>query len=214
MIAFIDAHREVHGVEPICRVLPIAPSPVASSAGVFRAMPGRLRAQCLGAGAARAAAGREERARLLFERGPQYVSIGYTERLADAGIEPCVDSVGDSYDNALAETINGLFKAEVIRPPSWRSVEASSSPPCTGATGSTPVASSNQSATSRPLTPKPPTTPTLRPGQLPRRDLTNWSPGYPARVNLAGRTWREPLAGLRHLHLHGLSGADGEEHWS
>ena len=44
----------------------------------------------------------------------QYLSIKYTERLAEAGIEPSVGSVGDSYDNALAETINGLFKAEVI----------------------------------------------------------------------------------------------------
>ncbi|GIX34302.1 MAG: hypothetical protein KatS3mg126_0081 [Lysobacteraceae bacterium] len=44
----------------------------------------------------------------------QYVSIRYTERLAEAGIEPSVGSVGDSYDNALAETINGLYKAEVI----------------------------------------------------------------------------------------------------
>jgi len=44
----------------------------------------------------------------------QYLSIKYTERLAEAGIEPSVGSVGDSYDNALAETINGLYKAEVI----------------------------------------------------------------------------------------------------
>src|SRR5690606_25740576 len=48
------------------------------------------------------------------DRGVQYVSIKYTERLAEAGIEPSVGSVGDSYDNALAETINGLYKAEVI----------------------------------------------------------------------------------------------------
>lgn len=48
------------------------------------------------------------------DRGVQYVSIRYTERLAAAGIEPSVGSVGDSYDNAMAETINGLFKAEVI----------------------------------------------------------------------------------------------------
>jgi len=55
----------------------------------------------------------------------QYVSIKYTERLADAGIEPSVGSVGDSYDNALAETINGLYKAEVIhRRGPWRSFEA------------------------------------------------------------------------------------------
>jgi transposase InsO family protein len=58
------------------------------------------------------------------DRGGQYVSIRYTERLAEAGIEPSVGSVGDSYDNALAETINGLFKAEVIHRQSWRNVEA------------------------------------------------------------------------------------------
>ena len=55
----------------------------------------------------------------------QYVSIRYTERLAEAGIEPSVGSVGDSYDNALAETINGLYKAEVMhRRGPWRSFEA------------------------------------------------------------------------------------------
>lgn len=59
------------------------------------------------------------------DRGSQYISIKYTERLAEAGIEPSVGSVGDSYDNALAETINGLYKAEVIhkRGP-WRNFEA------------------------------------------------------------------------------------------
>jgi putative transposase len=59
------------------------------------------------------------------DRGVQYVSIKYTERLAEAGIEPSVGSVGDSYDNALAETVIGLFKAEVIhRRGPWRSFEA------------------------------------------------------------------------------------------
>jgi len=59
------------------------------------------------------------------DRGVQYVSIKYTERLAEAGVEPSVGSVGDSYDNALAETINGLYKAEVIhRCGPWRSIEA------------------------------------------------------------------------------------------
>jgi putative transposase len=59
------------------------------------------------------------------DRGSQYLSIKYTERLAEAGIEPSVGSVGDSYDNALAETINGLFKAEVIhRRGPWRSFDA------------------------------------------------------------------------------------------
>ena len=59
------------------------------------------------------------------DRGVQYVSIKYTERLAEAGIEPSVGSIGDSYDNALAETINGLYKTEVIhRRGPWRSFEA------------------------------------------------------------------------------------------
>ena len=59
------------------------------------------------------------------DRGSQYVSIHYTERLAQAGIEPSVGSVGDSYDNALAESINALYKAEVIhRRGPWRSLEA------------------------------------------------------------------------------------------
>jgi transposase InsO family protein len=59
------------------------------------------------------------------DRGVQYVSIKYTERLAEAGLVPSVGSVGDSYDNALAETINGLYKAEVVwRKGPWRSFEA------------------------------------------------------------------------------------------
>jgi len=58
------------------------------------------------------------------DRGVQYVSIRYTERLAEAGIEPSVGSVGDSCDNALAETINELYKAEVIHRQSWKSPEA------------------------------------------------------------------------------------------
>ncbi len=58
------------------------------------------------------------------DRGVQYVSIRYTQRLAQAGVEPSVGSVGDSYDNALAETINGLYKAEVIHRRSWQNREA------------------------------------------------------------------------------------------
>ena len=59
------------------------------------------------------------------DRGVQYVSIRYTERLAEAGIEPSVGSKGDSYDNALAETINGLYKTELIRKRApWKSREA------------------------------------------------------------------------------------------
>lgn len=59
------------------------------------------------------------------DRGSQYLALRYTDRLAEAGVQPSVGSVGDSYDNALAETINGLFKAEVIhRRGPWRSMEA------------------------------------------------------------------------------------------
>jgi putative transposase len=59
------------------------------------------------------------------DRGVQYLSIRYTERLAEAGIEPSVGSVGDSYDNALAESVIGLYKTEVIRRRGpWRNLEA------------------------------------------------------------------------------------------
>jgi len=62
---------------------------------------------------------------LHSDRGSQYVSILYTERLAQAGIAPSVGSRGDSYDNALAETINGLYKAELIhRRAPWKTKEA------------------------------------------------------------------------------------------
>ena len=59
------------------------------------------------------------------DRGSQYLSIRYTERLAEAGVDASVGSVGDSYDNALAETIIGLFKTEVIhRHGPWRTMDA------------------------------------------------------------------------------------------
>lgn len=102
MTAFIDEHRGSYGVEPICRVLPIAPSTYYGDPA--RPCPlDRIHHS---------------------DRGSQYVSARYSERLAEAGIEPAVGSVGDSYDNALAETINGLYKAEVIHRRSWQSREA------------------------------------------------------------------------------------------
>lgn len=59
------------------------------------------------------------------DRGSQYVSIRYTERLAEAGIAASVGTVGDSFDNALAETINGLYKTELIKPRGpWRTLDA------------------------------------------------------------------------------------------
>lgn len=59
------------------------------------------------------------------DRGTQYLSMRYTDRLADAGIAPAVGSQGDAYDNALAESVIGLFKTEVIRRKGpWRPLEA------------------------------------------------------------------------------------------
>jgi transposase InsO family protein len=59
------------------------------------------------------------------DRGSQYLSLRYSDRLADAGIEPSVGSTGDSYDNAMAESIIGLYKTEVIRRHGpWRSLDA------------------------------------------------------------------------------------------
>jgi transposase InsO family protein len=84
------------------------------------------------------------------DRGSQYVSIRYTERLGEAGIEPSVGSKGDSYANALAETINGLYKAELIhRRAPGRPRRRWSSRRSNGCPGSTTIACSNPSATSR-----------------------------------------------------------------
>ena len=72
------------------------------------------------------ARGLDQKGQLIHhsDRGVQYLSLKYTDRLKEAGIEPSVGSVGDSYDNALAETIIGLFKCEVTRRKGpWRSVE-------------------------------------------------------------------------------------------
>ena len=69
---------------------------------------------------------RQETAGLIHhsDRGSQYLSIRYTERLAQANIDASVGSIGDSYDNAMAETVNGLYKTEVIRHRGpWRSIE-------------------------------------------------------------------------------------------
>ncbi len=71
---------------------------------------------------------RQDTSKLIHhsDRGCQYLSIRYSERLSEAGIEASVGSVGDSYDNALAETINGLYKTEVIRHPNrgpWKTID-------------------------------------------------------------------------------------------
>ena len=185
MKAFIDEHRDVHGVEPICRVMQVAPSTYWLHAArraqpalrparaqrddvlvehiervwrdnmqVYGARKVWRQLQREGITVARCTVERLMRRQGLRgvvrgkvvrttvadtavslpsdkgvaavpRRPSQYVSIRYTERLAEAGIEPSVGSVGDSYDNALAETINGLYKAEVIhRRSSWKSKEA------------------------------------------------------------------------------------------
>ena len=85
----------------------------------------RLRARCAGAGDLHDRVQRRDELVHHSDRGTQYLSMRYTERLADAGIEPSVGSRGDSYDNALAESIIGLFKTEVIRRRGpWRALEA------------------------------------------------------------------------------------------
>ena len=104
------------------------------------------------------------------DRGVQYLAMNYTQRLAEAKLVPSVGSVGDSYDNALAETINGLFKAEVIwRERSWPSVSAVKWLPCAGSTGSTTTACSGRSATS-PRQRRKPTTMLPPPTSIWRRD--------------------------------------------
>ncbi len=80
----------------------------------------------------------------------QYVSIRYTAYLPDVDIEQSVGSVGDSYDNALAESINGLYKAEVIRRRSWKKREAVELAPWTGLTGSITGVWWSRSGTSSP----------------------------------------------------------------
>ena len=70
-------------------------------------------------------------------RGSQYLAMRYTERLADAGIDPSVGSRGDSYDNALAESVIGLFKTEVIRRKGpWQNLSRPSNSPRDWSTGS------------------------------------------------------------------------------
>jgi len=125
------------------------------------------------------------------DRGSQYVSIRYTERLAEAGIEPSVGSVGDSYYNALAETINGLYKAEVIhRRGPWSSFEAvepsrqSNSPRWPGSTGSTIAGCCSLAATSP--RPKPRNDTTLCSGSRNwQRDSNQMASGKPGAVQLA-----------------------------
>src|SRR5215475_13042728 len=108
MTSFVGEHREVHGVESICRELPIAPSTYYEHVA-RRQDPGRRPAR------ARRDGELERDIRRVWED-----NFAVTE----AGISASVGSVGDSYDNALAESVIGLFKTEVIRRRGpWRGIE-------------------------------------------------------------------------------------------
>jgi transposase InsO family protein len=118
------------------------------------------------------------------DRGVQYVSFKYTERLVAAGIEPSVGSVGDSYDNALAETINGLYKTEVIRRRGpWRNLEAVEFATLEWV-GSTTAACSSRSGTSRRPRQRHATMPCLRSPPW-RRDSKKPASGKPGAVQRA-----------------------------
>lgn len=98
------------------------------------------------------------------DRGVQYLAMNYTQRLAEANLVPSVGSVGDSYDNALAETINGLYKAEVIwRQRSWPGLSAVEMATLRWVDWFNHHRLYGPSATSRPPRPKPTTMQPLRP---------------------------------------------------
>ena len=110
------------------------------------------------------------------DRGTQYLSMRYSERLAEAGIAPSVGSRGDSYDNALAESIIGLFKTEVIqRKGPWRHLEAVEFATLHGSIGSTSAGCSNRLATCRPLNMR---RTTMSSCASPRRSNTTSPQGY------------------------------------
>ena len=130
MKPFVDEHRQRFGLEPICKALQLAASANWREAARGRdptlCPPGRQRDAALLPAIERVfkgtISGREGELIHHCDRGSQYVSIRYSERLAQAGIKPSVGSKGDSYDNARAETINGLYKAALIHP--WKTREA------------------------------------------------------------------------------------------
>ena len=117
------------------------------------------------------------------DRGSQYSSLRFGERLVEAGIAPSVGSVGDSFDNALAETINGLYKTELIkRGRPWRTSRKSNLPPPNGSTGSTTADSTSTAATFRPSNWRPLTMLNNQHSQ-PLRCHTNESPDMPVRFS-------------------------------
>lgn len=111
----IDSLSDQYGVESVCDELAIAPSTFYwhkqrnKHPEMYESLEQALWARRPGSGVMHHSA-----------RGSQYVSLAYTQRLKDAEVMVSVGSVGDSYDNALAESINGLYKAEVIHRQSWK----------------------------------------------------------------------------------------------
>ena len=97
---------------------------------------------------------RLEGLRCHSDAGSQFTSLRWGERLAEIGAVPSIGCVGDSFDNALAETVNGYYKAELIRGPDpsgpWKTIDDVEPPPSDGCTGTTPAGCTATSATSRP----------------------------------------------------------------
>ncbi len=94
------------------------------------------------------------------DAGSHLTSIRYSERLDEQAAVPSIGSVGDSYDNALAEAVNALYKTELIRGPQqgpWRTIDDVELSTLGWSTGTTPSASTAASTTSHPTTTKPPT---------------------------------------------------------
>ncbi len=118
---------------------------------------------------------RFDRLRCHSDTGPQFTSVRYGERLAEIAAVPSIGTIGDSYDNALAETVNGYYKAELIRGPAregraWKTVEDVELAASAGSTGTTTNAYTATSTTSRRQSSKRRSTPRngpTRPGQNP-----------------------------------------------
>lgn len=131
----------------------------------------------------RAQAGVSDLAGLVHhsDRGSQYGALAMTDRLLSAGIDPSVGATGSSYDNALAETINGLYKTELIkRRRPWKTLEQVEIATWSGSTGSTTAGSTATATTCPPPSSRPPTTVTTRPGHRPRSQPCE-SPDTPGR---------------------------------
>jgi transposase InsO family protein len=120
------------------------------------------------------------------DAGSQYTSIAFTDRLAAAGVDPSMGSVGDAFDNALAESVIGLFKTELIKPRGpWRTVEQVEIATLGTSTGSTTAASTRSAATSHPPSSNGPTTVNTPPSPRPASQRSE-SPDSPERFTPCG----------------------------